>query len=418
MIGPFRGGRTVAISGVPGQPNVFYMAPNNGGVWKTTDFGQTWNPIFDDQPTGSDRSARRRALQSRHHLCRQRRRSAPPRSLRRRRHLQIDRRRAAPGSISGLRDAQQIGSILVDPKDPNRVFVAVLGHPYGPNPERGVFRSLDGGRPGRRFSTKTKTPARSISPSIRATPQNIYAGMWASRRPRGRLAAATNGPAAASTNPPTAATPGVNSPKACPSRRRPRPHRPRRRPQRSQPHVRAGCNAKKAGGVYRSDDAGESWQRVNTEERIYGRGDDFACVRVDPKDQDVIYVANTSTYRSDRRGQELHRHQGRSRRRRLPHHLDQSRESRHHRPGRRSGRDHQRQRRRRPGAPGTTSRPRSSITSSPTTSFPTGSTAGSRKAVGRHCQPQRLRRDHVSRLAPGRRRRVRLRRARSAASQS
>src|SRR6266699_1034820 len=91
-IGPFRGGRTVAAVGVRQQPNVFYIGVNNGGVWKTTDYGRIWSPIFDQQPTGS------------------------------------------------------IGAISVAPSDPNRLFVAVLGHPYGPNQERGIFRSTDGGQ--------------------------------------------------------------------------------------------------------------------------------------------------------------------------------------------------------------------------------------------------------------------------------
>ena len=155
LIGPFRGGRTVAMAGIPAQPNVFYMAPNNGGVWKTTDYGLTWNPIFDNQPddpqhsgsigalaiapsnpdiiyVGSGEGLRRPDLstgdgmykstdggQTWHHL----------------------------GQRDGaLRDAEQIANIIVDPKDPNRLFVAVQGHPYGPNSERGIYRSLDGGQ--------------------------------------------------------------------------------------------------------------------------------------------------------------------------------------------------------------------------------------------------------------------------------
>ncbi len=144
-IGPFRGGRTVAIAGVPHQPNVFYMAAVNGGVWKTTDFGNTWNPIFDEQSSGSVGALA----------------VAPsnPSIVYAGSGEGLQRPDLAVGdgfykstdagktwTHLGLRDAQQITAIAVDPKNPDRVFVAVEGHPYGPNAERGVFRSLDGGK--------------------------------------------------------------------------------------------------------------------------------------------------------------------------------------------------------------------------------------------------------------------------------
>ena len=144
-IGPFRAGRTVAISGIPSQPNVFYMAPNNGGVWKTTDAGRTWSPIFDDQPTGSigalaiaPSNPNMIYVGSGEGLRR------PDLSVGDGVYKSTDAGRT--WQHAGMQDAQQIASIIVDPKDPNRVFVAALGHPYGPNAERGVFRSLDGGQ--------------------------------------------------------------------------------------------------------------------------------------------------------------------------------------------------------------------------------------------------------------------------------
>src|SRR6202008_2381609 len=145
MIGPFRGGRTVAITGIPGKPNVFYMAPNNGGVWKTTDFGHTWTPIFDDQPTGSvgalavaPSNSNIIYVGSGEGLRR------PDLSVGDGIYKSTDA--GHTWQHLGLRDAQQIGSIIVDPKDPNRLFVAALGHPYGPSGERGVYRSVDGGQ--------------------------------------------------------------------------------------------------------------------------------------------------------------------------------------------------------------------------------------------------------------------------------
>src|SRR5882672_3559938 len=144
-IGPFRGGRTKAITGVPGQPNVFYMAPVNGGVWKTNDFGRMWTPIFDDQPTGSigaiavaPSDPNILYVGSGEGLAR------PDLSVGDGVYKSTDAGRT--WTHLGLRDGQQIPYIIVDPRDANKLFVAVLGHPYGPNPERGIFHSSDGGR--------------------------------------------------------------------------------------------------------------------------------------------------------------------------------------------------------------------------------------------------------------------------------
>src|SRR6202050_2517772 len=144
-IGPFRGGRTVAATGVPGNPNLFYIGVNNGGVWKTTDAGRTWFPIFDGQPTGSigalavaPSNADIIYVGSGEGLRR------PDLSTGDGIYKSTDGGRA--WQHLGLRDAQQIASIIVDPKDFNRLFVAVQGHPYGPSSERGIYRSLDGGQ--------------------------------------------------------------------------------------------------------------------------------------------------------------------------------------------------------------------------------------------------------------------------------
>jgi len=142
-IGPFRGGRTVAISGVPHQPNVFYMAAVNGGVWKTTDFRNTWNPIFDDQPTGSI-GALAVALRPNIILRRQRRRIAAPGSC------DGDASTNPPTPENPGRICKTSATLNKSPRfsstrnDPNRVFVAAEGHPYGPNAEAARFRSTDG----------------------------------------------------------------------------------------------------------------------------------------------------------------------------------------------------------------------------------------------------------------------------------
>jgi photosystem II stability/assembly factor-like uncharacterized protein len=302
MIGPFRGGRTVAISGVPGQPNVFYMAPNNGGVWKTTDFGRTWNPIFDAQPTGSigalavapsdpntiyvgsGEGLRRPDLSVGDGIYKS---TDAGRTWQ---HLGQDG--------SGLRDAQQIASIIVDPKDPNRLFVAAQGHPYGPNSERGIFRSLDGGQTFQKVLYKDENAG---GMDLLFDPRNsqvIFASLWASRRPPWSVGGGYDGPgsglykSADGGNTWRQLTKGLPGEAEGIARIGPAvsPSNPDR--------MYAWVNAKRRSGIYRSDDAGASWQQVNDEERVWGRGTDFGCVRVDPRNKDVIYVANTSTYKS------------------------------------------------------------------------------------------------------------------------
>jgi hypothetical protein len=145
MIGPHRAGRTVGISGVADQPNVFYIGVNNGGVWKTTDYGHTWKPIFDAENTGSvgdvavaPSNSNVIYVGSGEGIQR------PDLSIGNGLYKSSDAGKT--WSNMGLYDAQQIGGISIDPNNENRIFVAALGHPYGPNKERGVYRSLDGGK--------------------------------------------------------------------------------------------------------------------------------------------------------------------------------------------------------------------------------------------------------------------------------
>ena len=296
-IGPFRGGRTVSITGIPGQQNVFYMAPNNGGVWKSTDFGQTWNPIFDDQPTGSigaiavapsnpqviyvgsGEGLRRPDLSTGDGIY-----------------------KSTDGGVTwnhlGLRDGQQIGRILVDPHDANRVFVAVLGHPYGPNEERGVFRSVDGGTTWKKVLYKDENTGAIDLAFDPKNPQVVYADMFASRRPPWTTGNSYSGPGSGlykSTDggdtwrqltnglPSWADHLGRIGIGVAPS---------------DGDRLYLLVDSPTKGGLYRSGDAGENFERINADERIWGRGDDFACVTVDPKNRDTIYIANVSTYRS------------------------------------------------------------------------------------------------------------------------
>src|SRR5213075_111321 len=181
-VGPFRGGRTRAIAGIPSQPNVFYMGRVNGGVFKTIDYGRTWQPIFDDQPTGSIGAIAVSIsnpdilyVGSGEGLHR------PDLSIGDGIYKSTDGGKT--WAHLGLRDGQQIGSILVDPRDPNRLYVAVLGHPYGPNPERGVFRSTNGGQTFDKILYKDENTAAIDLAFDPTNPQTIYADLWASRRP-------------------------------------------------------------------------------------------------------------------------------------------------------------------------------------------------------------------------------------------
>ena len=296
MIGPFRAGRTVGASGVRGQPNVFYVGVNNGGVWKTTDFGHTWTPIFDEQPTGSIGDlAVAPSNPSVVYVATGEGLQRPDLSTGDGVYKSTDAGKT--WRHLGLRDGQQIGGIIVDPRDENRIFVAVLGHPYGPNTERGLYRSTNGGETFEKVLYKDENTGAIQVAFDPANPQTIYAALWAGRQgpwensswngPLSGLFKSVDGGS-------TWRQVGTGFPTPAQGLGRIgftiAPSDPRR--------MYATVDAPTLGGIYRSDDAGETWRRTNSEVRVWGRASDFAEVKVDPRNPDVMYSANTSTYRS------------------------------------------------------------------------------------------------------------------------
>jgi photosystem II stability/assembly factor-like uncharacterized protein len=301
LIGPFRGGRVVAVAGVPGDSTTFYFGAVNGGIWKTTDAGTVWSPIFDGQPVGSigaiavsrsdpktiyvgtGESDIRSNLSSGNGVY-----------------------KSSDGGSSwihiGLEDTRQISRIVIDPHDPNVVYVGALGHAYGPNAERGVYKSVDGGT----HWTKTLDAGSAIGVSDLAVcsgnPQILLAGTWNAHRPPWSTYAAIDGPGGALYRSQDAGKTwshlnGKGLPEGdwgrigvdvAPDGKR----------------VYALIQAKKS-GLYRSDDGGETWALQNADPRLTSRAWYFHSITIDPNNPDVIYIPNVALYRSEDGGKTI-----------------------------------------------------------------------------------------------------------------
>jgi photosystem II stability/assembly factor-like uncharacterized protein len=297
MIGPFRGGRTRAATGVPSQPNVFYVGQVNGGVWKSDDYGRTWNPIFDHESTQSIGAIAVAPsdpniiyVASGEGLHR------PDLSVGNGIYKSTDAGKT--WTHLGLRDGFQIPALAIDPRDPNRLYAAVLGHPYGPNEERGLYRSTDGGQNWRKIIYKDENTGASDVEIDPSNPDVIYASMWEVREgpwEDGNEVNGTGGGLFKSTD-------GGNNWRQL-TNGLPKdlsqiyvaiaPTNPKRL------YATVG-EANAALGVYRSDDAGENWTKATEDHRPSGRigGGDLPIPRVDSKNPDTVYSASTVTMKS------------------------------------------------------------------------------------------------------------------------
>jgi photosystem II stability/assembly factor-like uncharacterized protein len=294
-IGPLRGGRALAVTGVRGQPELFYFGSVDGGVWRTNDAGRTWNPIFDSQPIGSIGAIA--VAPSNPDVIYVGSGEADMRSnIGYGDGMYKSTDEGKSWTYIGLPDSRQIARILVDPADPNKVFVAVLGHAYGPNTERGVFRSKDGGATWQRVlfhDENTGAIDLAFEPGNSST---IYAALLQTRRPPWNVYPPSKGPGSGLYR----STDGGEhwepvSGHGLPAEEVGRmgiafaPSNPKR--------IYLIVDAK-AGGLYRSNDSGQNWQLMSQDQRIWQRGWYFGEVSVDPKDQETVYLPNTTVYRS------------------------------------------------------------------------------------------------------------------------
>jgi len=304
MIGPFRGGRTRAVAGVPNQPNLFYIGAVNGGVWKSDDYGRTWTPIFDQEPTQSIGAIAVAPsdpniiyVASGEGLHR------PDLSVGNGIYKSTDAGKT--WTHLGLHDGQQIPALAIDPRDPNKLFAAVLGHPYGPNDERGIFRSTDGGNTWQKILSKDENTGGSDIEMDPSNPDVLYASLWEMRAgpwednnqfqgTGGGLFKSTDG--GNTWHPLIKGLPNdVTQINVAIAASEPN------RLYASVATTKRGEYGSGAGlGVYRSDDAGENWHVANSDPRPAMRigGGDLSIPRVDPKNPDVVYSVSIVTVRS------------------------------------------------------------------------------------------------------------------------
>jgi photosystem II stability/assembly factor-like uncharacterized protein len=315
-VGPMRGGRTFAVAGHAAESDSFYSGSVGGGVWKTENAGRSWSPISDQGiPIGSIGAIA--VAPSRPNVVYV---GTGEPDIRSQHSYGIGMYKSTDAGKTwthiGLEASEHIGRVVVDPANPDRVYVAVLGHVYEPNPDRGLYRSTDGGATWQKILFQANDPDNVGAIDVALDPKNprvLYASLWATRRPPWSVYAPSNMPGGGLFK----STDGGDTWKQLTGGL---PHDEfvgkigiavaRGNPNRLwavvddlgsavAPPLRGGAGpgaTTPSGGVYVSNDAGATWKLVNNESRLWGRGWYFEAVTVDPIDPDRAYVINTATY--------------------------------------------------------------------------------------------------------------------------
>jgi photosystem II stability/assembly factor-like uncharacterized protein len=296
-IGPFRGGRVLAVAGVPGDPTTFYFGAVDGGVWKTTNAGLTWTPRFDEEPIASIGALAIAPSDANVIYA-----GTGEAALRSNITFGAGVYRSTDGGTHwahlGLDDTRQIAKIVIDPRSPEVVLVAALGHAYGPNLERGVFRSTDGGKTWERVLYRDAETGAIDLARDPADPDVVYAALWQARRPPWSQYPPDEGPGAglyrsADGGKSWTEITGHGLPTG-----------PLGRiglavaggPQRTRVYALIG--AREGSGLYRSDDGGATWRLAGADQRLTNRNWYFCRLTVDPANPDVVYVPNVALLKS------------------------------------------------------------------------------------------------------------------------
>lgn len=293
-VGPFRAGRVDTVTGVAGRPNEFYLGSVGGGLWKTRNAGRTWKPVFDDQPVSSIGSVA--VAQTNPDIVYV---GSGENTLRDSVSYGNGVYKSIDGAKTwthiGLDDTQHIGKVAIDPKNADIVFVAALGHFYGPSQDRGVFRTKDGGKTWQKVLFKD---ADTGAIDVVIDPTNsmvVYASLWNTKRPAWFIYAPSNGPGGGLYKSMDGGTTWKQMTAGLPTDGFGRsglavaPSNPKR--------IYAVIDAKE-GGLYRSDDSGATWTKTTGDTRVWGRGWYFEKVAVDPKNADIVFVPNVGVQKS------------------------------------------------------------------------------------------------------------------------
>jgi photosystem II stability/assembly factor-like uncharacterized protein len=303
MIGPFRGGRSIAVSGVEGQPHTFYFGAVGGGVWKTVNAGESWEPVFDGQPIGSIGAIA--VAQSNPYIIYVGTGEADFRSdLSYGDGIYKSTDGGKTWKNLGLRDSRHIARIVIDPHNPDIVLVAAMGEAYGPSVERGIFKSADGGSTWQKVLFKDDNTGAIDIAADPDNPQNLYASLVHDQRPPWSTYAPTTSGGSI-----YASSDGGSTWKQITGGGLPSDESVgriglavARGTQGRRVYAMIDHPDNKIRGLYRSDNAGKTWIRTSNDLRVSSRGWYFGEISVDPKNPDVVYSPNVSIYRSSDAG--------------------------------------------------------------------------------------------------------------------